>query len=214
VKTSELPALRQPSPESTSEALGKVIAQHNRRALLIAAFTAFVAAGLWLLLYTVSCWMILFALSASDAPVIAIPRGFGILFAIAAICAIAYAWLDRRLTPDELPRDDKSPGEILSDIILALPRITLSVWGTLRAWLHMDRSEREIAAEFLHRLVRERRIPLHSAPQDIPDAAMRFRILFALQITEIIDLRRDDRGTWVVLNPSRPRTLKLGQRGT
>ena len=206
---STAPAPRVFSVESTARALRREIARHNLQVAGIALFTLIVAVGLWVVLYAVCCWVVLFFQTAVGTSRVALPQGFTLVFAVAAACSVGYAWLDRRLTPNDVPRDDKSPGEIIADFLLALPRITLAIWGTLSAAVSLTAHERDEAATFLHRLVRERRIPLHSVPLDITDATARFRILFALQLLEVIDLRRDERELWIRLNSSCPRGLGL-----
>ena len=206
---STVPGPRVFTIEGTARALRREIARHNIQVAGIALFTFVVAVGLWVVLYAVCSWAVLFFESAVGTSVVALPQGFTLVFLVAAACSVGYAWLDRRLTPNDLPRDDKSPGEITADFILALPRITLAIWGTLSAAVSLTAHERDEAATFLHRLVRERRIPLHSVPLDITDATARFRILFALQLLEIIDLRRDERELWIRLNSSCPRGLGL-----
>ena len=201
------PAPRVFSVESTARALRREIARHNLQVAGIALFTLVVAAGLWVVLYAVCCWVVLFFQSAVGTARVALPQGFTLVFAVAAACSVGYAWLDRRLTPNDLPRDDKSPGEITADFLLALPRITLAIWGTLSAAVRLTAHEVSEAAAFLHRLARERRIPLHSVPLDIADAHARFRILFALQLLEVIDLRRDERELWIRLNAEKSRAL-------
>ncbi len=206
-KLSAAPGLPVFTVESTARALRREIAAHNRRVALIALFTFAVAAGLWTVLYAVCAWVLMLAFIAAGTSRDTLPHGFTILYVVTAACAVGYAWIDRHFTPNDLPRDDKTPGEISTDFLLALPRITLAVGGTLRAWLRLSPAECEIAAAFLHRLAHERRIPLHSVPLDISGEPMRFRILFALQILEAIDLRRDDHALWITLNPRGPRAL-------
>ncbi len=202
--------MRVATTEGTAHALRREIAAHNRQVLLIATFTLLVAALLWTLLYAVCRWIFLFGFVVIDGTDGSLPRGFDLLFAVAALCSVAYAWLDSRLTRHALPRDDKRLWEIAADFILALPRITLTVWGTLRAWLWLDVTDCAVAADFLHRLHRERRVAMHSLPLDIPDEARRFRVLFALQIMRVIEIRRDENETLVTLNSLRPRSLFIG----
>ena len=192
---------------STAHALRREIASHNRQVLLIATFTLLVAAFLWTVLYAVCCWMVvLFFLIATDGARENAPHGFGRLFAVAVLCSVIYAWLDARLNPSAIARDKRLP-EIAADFLLALPRITLAIGGTLRAWLWLSRAERHMAAEFLHRLQRERRVAMHAVPLDIPGEPQRFRILFALQIIRVIEMRRDGNETLITLDSARPRSL-------
>ncbi len=195
--------------ESTARALRREIARHNLQVAAIALLTLAVAAGLWVVLYAVCCWLVLFFQSAVGTARVALPQGFALVFTVAAACSVGYAWVDRHFTPNDLPRDDKSPGEIAADFMLALPRITLAIPSTLSAAVRLTAPEVCQAAAFLHRLARERRLPLHSVPLDLANAAERFRILFALQLLRAIDLRRDERELTIRLHPSCPRALGL-----
>jgi hypothetical protein len=67
------------------------------------------------------------------------------------------------------------------------------------------------AVALIERLGHERRLPLTSMPLEIPNAQRRFKILFALQMVQIIDVRREDRELWVALNPLRPPALKVAR---
>lgn len=202
--------MRVATTEGTARALRREIAAHNRQVILISAFTLLVAALLWTLLYAVCRWIFLLGFVVIDGTDGSLPRGFDLLFAVAALCSVSYAWIDSRLTRHALPRDDKRLWEIAADFILALPRITLTVWGTLRAWLWLDDGDRAAAAELLHRLHRERRVALQSLPLDIPGEAQRFRVLFALQIIRAIEIRRDENETRITLDSRHPRALFAG----
>lgn len=191
---------------STARALRREIASHNRQVLLIATFTLLVAALLWTLLYAICCWVVLFSFVVAGSARESLPPGFGLLFAVAVLCSVIYAWLDARLHPSVIARDKRLP-EIAADFLFALPRITLAIGGTLRAWLWLSRAERHMAAEFLHRLQRERRVAMHAVPLDIPGEPQRFRILFALQIIRAIELRREGNETLIALDSQRPRSL-------
>jgi hypothetical protein len=205
----EAPKLRPVTPPRTARSLRRHFARHNLRVFLLASATLLAVVALWLILFGVCCWLILLALTAIDVPHPHIPRGFAILFAVAALCAVIYAWIDGRLTPNGLPRDDKRPGEIFTDFVLAIPRMTLSIGGTLAAWQRLTDAELVQAAALLHRLSAEPRVRMSSVPLEIPEAAARLKILFALQITKVIDVHRRDNEWWVALNSQRPQNLLL-----
>ena len=207
------PSLRIARPEDTAHFLGKHFARHNRRVLLIAALTLLAAVALWALLYGGCCWLLVLASATLDVSLTRIPSGFGIVFAVAAFCAIAYAWLDRRLTPNEHPTDEKRPGDVVADVLLALPRVPLAVGGTLAAWQSVSDIDLAQAATLLHRLAEEKRLPMSRVRLDIPDPIAATRILFALQITQIIDVHRDEDEFWLKLNALRPAALGLGRGG-
>lgn len=205
----EPPSLRLRSPEGTARLLRAHLARHNRHVLLLAAGTLLAAAGCWAILYFVSCWLLLLGFSVLDYPDTHIPPGFGLVFAVAAFCAIAYAWIDQRLTSNAHPRDDKKFGEYLSDFLLAIPHLTLACGGTLRAWLRLSDAELLQAAELLHRLGREKRVPISSVRVEVPNAASAVRVLFALQMTQLIELYRKETGYSLKLNTLRPPAFRL-----
>ncbi len=195
--------------KQTARALRQHFARHNRRVIFLALATLVAALALWLILYLVCCWLILLALAVVDAAHPQVPRGFGIVFTVAALSAMLYAWVDRRLTPNEIPRDDKRLGEILADFALMIPRMTLAVGGTLAASQRLTTAELRQAAALVHRLVAESRVLISSVPLEIPNSTARMKILFALQITKVIDVRRRDREWWVVLEPRGRQELHL-----
>ena len=201
-----------PEPREIAASLRAHLARHNARVLLLSAATFAAAILLWTVLYVIAQWLTLLALVAARGEDTPLPRGFPTVFGAAVLCLLAYAWIDRRLTPNDMPRDDKSAGEIAEDFLLAIPRTTLAAWSTLTAWQRLTAHEFALAATFLDRLTREHRVPMHSLPLDIPDEAERWRILFALQLTEIVELRRDGRDYWIVPNPLRTFAIQTPER--
>jgi hypothetical protein len=203
------PSLRLHGPDHTARMLRKHFAAHNRQVLMLAGGTLLAAAAAWTLLYLLSSWLFVVAISAAGLPYTHIPRGFVILFAVAALCAIIYTWIDQRLTPNERARDKKKPGELISDFLLAVPRMTLAIGGTLTAWQRLDNRDLAQAATLLHRLAEEKRLPMSGVRLDISDPDAVMRILFALQITQVIEAHRDGAEFWLKLNPLRPEALRL-----
>jgi len=207
------PSLRIARPEDTARFLRTHFARHNRHVLLLAVLTLLGAAALWAILYGVCCWLLVLGSATFEMSLTRIPRGFAILFIVAALCAIGYAWLDRRLTPNERPTDDKRVGDVIADFVLAIPRMTLAAGGTLAAWQSVSDADLAQAATLLHRLADEKRLPISSVRLDIPDPTAALRILFALQITQIIEAHRDGNEFWLKLNALRPAALGLGRGG-
>jgi hypothetical protein len=188
-------------------ALRSLLAAHNARVALVAALTLLVSAGLWYALRLAAEWLALLFATAVRGTEAQVPRGLEEVFWFAGAALLALAWIDRRLRADDRPKDHKSVAEIVWEIVLALPRLTLSVWGTLSAWQHLDARERAEGVALIKRLRDERRIRLSSTPLEIPNAERRVKILFALQLVQIIDIRREDSELWVTLNPLCPPAL-------
>ncbi len=201
--------MRLRTPESTAKVLRAHFARHNVRVVLLAGGTLVASIAAWLLLYFVGTWLLVIGFAVFDVHLTRIPHGFRIVFIVAAICAIVYAWVDRGLTPNERPGDKKRPMEIFSEFVLAIPRMTLSAGGTLAAWQRLDAGDLRQAATLLHRLSEEKRLPISSVPLDIPDPDAMMRILFGLQLTQVIDVFRDGQEFWLRLNALRPAALRM-----
>jgi hypothetical protein len=205
----EPPTIRVRTPAGTAEVLRAHLARHNRRVLLLAAGTLVAALAAWVLLYFVSVWILVLGFSVFDLPYTRVPRHFWLLYSVAALGAIGFAWIDQRLTPDARPRDDKSLYDVALEFLLAVPNMTLAVGGTLRAWQSLSDDELVQAGELLHRLGKEKRVPMSRMRLEIPNPESAVRILFALQLTQVIDSYRDENEFWLRLNSLRPASLRM-----
>jgi len=205
----EPPTLRVRTPAGTAGVLRAHVARHNRRVLALAAATLVAALAAWALLYFVSCWIMVLGFAVFDSPRTRVPHGYWLLYSVTALCAIGYAWIDQRFTPNARPRDKKGILEIAMEFILAVPHMTLAVGGTLAAWQRLSDEDLLDAADLLHRLGEEKRVPMSNVRLHIPDPAAAVRILFALQMTEVIDVHRDGNEFWLRLNALRPASLRM-----
>ena len=212
-RTQNAPTLRVLSVESTAQTLRAHFLRHNTRVVAVAAITLLASVAAWLLLYFVSTWLVVIILAMAEIDVAHIPQGYTILFAVAMACALVYTWIDRRLTPNARPRDEMRPGDIAMDFLLVIPRLTLSVGGTLAAWQWLGARDCEQAAALLHHIAEEKQIPMSSVRLDIPDPKDASRILFALQLSQVIDVHREDREFSLRLNALRPASLRFTREG-
>jgi hypothetical protein len=175
---------------------------HNRRVFAFAALCAAGAVLAWTGLYGLVHWLVLLGGAITRGPYSTVPRGMPIAFLFIAAALLFSAWLDRRLTPNEVPPDDKSPREIAMDFLLALPRMTLAITGNLSAWQRLSASETSDAAIFMERLIAERRIPIHQTPLDLPDPESRDRILNSLMMLGLVELQHEGTTIWLRVPPA------------
>jgi len=208
----EPPKMRVRTAQGTAKVLRAHLAQHNRRVLALAIATLVAALAAWALLYIVCCWVLVLAIAIFDLPFARVPRHFLLVYVVAAVCGIGLAWIDQRLTPNARLRDSKTPWEIFMELLLAVPNMTLAVGGTLGAWLSLSNEELLGAAELLHRLGEEKRVPMSGVRLQIPDPDAAVRILFALQMTQVIEAYREENNEfWLRLNALRPRSLRMAR---
>lgn len=198
-----------PDAREIADALRVHFVQHNRRVALFAAVTLVGSALMWAALYFVAQWLTLLFVTVVSEGTAPLPRGVSAIFATVAVSLLAYAWVDRRLRPDDRPRDSKPVSEILADLVLAIPRATIAAWSTFTARQCLTEPELALAAGFLARLAQLGRIALPAAGYDLPDAVTREKILLALQITGVIDVLPGKTETSILLSAQRPASLGL-----
>ena len=211
----EPPKMRVRTPAGTAKILRAHLARHNGQVLMLAVATLIAALAAWALLYVVSCWMLVLAIAIFDLPLHGVPHHFLTVYIVAALCGIGVAWIDQRMTPNARLRDKKTAWEIAMEFLLAVPNMTLAVGGTLGAWQRLNREELLGAAELLHRLGEEKRVPMSGVRLQISDPEAAVRILFALQMTQVIDAYREENNEfWLRLSALRPRSLRMVREET
>jgi hypothetical protein len=177
---------------------------HNRSVLLLTAFTFLISAGMWAGFYFVVWWLFLFFGSAVKS-VDFHPAGTPVFrtFAAVAVLLCVLAWVSGRLRPSPAPQDHRSIGGHFLDLLLAVPRVTLSVFGTGGAAARLNDTELGHAWDLLRRMDEsDRQIPIQSLPVDIPNPTMRNKILLTLQLSGLIQIRTTRTGTFLAFaNP-------------
>jgi hypothetical protein len=194
--------------EATLEALRARLERHNRRAVALAALTFVVSATLWLLAYLFLYWLTLLALTAVRGIEARPPKNSAAYFFYGAMLLTVLAYWMRRRSPDEMPRDEKSYSEHVSDIILSLPRATLAIWGNLSARQRLSRDELEVAAHLLERMQNEGPLPLHRVPLEIPEPEVRRKVLLTLKLLGLVEVSRRKETLWLTLLTDMPLALK------
>jgi hypothetical protein len=170
--------------------LGKIIARHNRHVVFLAASILFVAAIGWAVIYGGLYWLALLVLTIGRGLDARPPHAFTATFFLCAGATCIGIWFARRGRPEPRPKDAKSPVELAADVLLAVPRMTLAIGGTLSAYQHLNRRELALGWDLLCRLKATRSLPLHSVPIELPIPETRRRILDALQLAGLIEFQQ------------------------
>ncbi len=191
------------------ERLREYLHRHNRWVLLLTLLTLLLSAILWAALYILVWWLFLIAGTAARPfdfhPNLAAPAPG---FAATAILLCLSAWMARRLRPNAIPRDHKGYGEHFIDLLLAVPRLTLSILGTGGATARLSESELEQAWLLLRRMSKtESPVPIQTLPVEIPDSAMRAKIILALQLSGLIEIRPTSSGPVLTFQNQKARRL-------
>ncbi len=175
------------------------LAEHNRLVVLLAVLTLLVVAAVWYLLFAVLYWLAFLFASVARGMDGHPPDALPAFFIYSAGLLLLLTWMARRRLDNERLKDEKTAGEIALEFVLAVPRATLAMWGNFSAWQRLDERELELAAELVERIVDEERVPLHEVPRDIPDAGDRAKILMALQLIDVLNVRQGEDAVWLTL---------------
>ena len=157
----------------------------------------------WGVLYALTHWLFLLAAAIVRGPYAKPPVELPFGFAAIAATLILSAWVDRRLTTNDLPPDQKTADEIGMDFLLAIPRMTLAIPANLSAWIHLSEAELSAAVLLVARLSSEQRMPLYETPLEIPQQETRDRVLNALLLLGVIEFQREaDSSIWLKVQPA------------
>ena len=208
----ELPDAAPVNPPATENALRRHLRSHNRSVLAASAMTLLFSAIGWAVLYGAAYWVTMFGLTVVNNGDGGPPAAFHwVFFASAAVLLVA-ATIDGWLFPHERAVDERPRLEHLADIVLFVPRFTLMVWNNLAALVALHGREWQDAAGLLDRLKAEGKVPLQQLPAQVPDERSLARILEALSITQLIDVRRSGNLTLLYLSSLAPAEFQRGAR--
>jgi hypothetical protein len=174
--------------EEVPTALRKHFASHNRRVIFLAIFTLVFAIAAWALAYFILHWLTLLAMTVFIDIDASPPPDFAVVFILSGLALVALVLITHRLHPIERLSDRKRWWQIAGDLILAVPRATASIWGTISAYQFLDERELELAWRLMKRIHEQRRLSIFSVPQEIAGERDRNRILVALQLTDLVEV--------------------------
>lgn len=174
--------------EEVPRAFRRHFAEHNKRVILLSLLSVILVAIVWALFYGLFLLLILLYGAIRYGIEAEAPRDFPALFAAGALGLLIVALLAGWVRPYERPVDRRRWWEVGIDLVLLLPRATVSIWKTLSAYQFLDEREIRLAWQLLQRLCSERQLQVQAVPQEIPDEKDRRRILTALQLAEIVDI--------------------------
>lgn len=162
----------------------------------------------WVLLYVAAYWLVMFVLTVAKAGDARLPASFDWVFGIGSAVLLIGAAIDLWLFPGDRAVDERPALETLADLLLFLPRLTWTIVWNFAAWARLPRHLREDAAELVDRLQMERKVALTALPLDLPDESERDRILRALLLLQVAEIRRERGEMLLRLSPLAPAALR------
>lgn len=195
-----------PDRDAIPPALRAHFFHHNLTALALAALSLAGAVVFWGLLYLGAYWLTLLASSMGGVDA-EMPAHFSLVFvAGAGALSLLAAWLRWR-SPHERVPDHQPLWRILIDLLLAVPRMTFAAWGNAAACCFLTETEMTLAWRLLQKIAAERKIDVQHVAVEIPDARARDKIVMALQIADLVYMKKTDEGFFLTMRGEKARAL-------
>lgn len=202
----------EPTDETLAvRALRRHVRRHNGQALMLAVFALVLAAILWGVVYLLVFWfaLVIVTLSLSFDPNTLLKVNndqllgpyFPWKFMAGALVMLALAgFLRRRINATRLREMRWYILWIAFELFMALPNITFSVWGNLRAVVRLRRGEALAAWRLLEHIRRlGGRLAVAHVAREIEDQETLPHLLVALQIAELLGVRENEDGWFYYL---------------
>lgn len=196
------------SQTSTEKALRAHLRSHNLVVLAASGAALLFSAIGWAVLYGLSYWVTLIAVTLASNGSSQVPAIFNSVFFGSAAVLLVAARVDQWFFPDERAVDERPPVEHLADILFFVPRFTMSCWQNLGALAWLNDADLPDAARLMDHLKAEHRISLQELPAMIPGERRMHRLLGALLVSTLIDQRRDESLTWLCVGALAPEQFR------
>ena len=198
---------------ATITALRAHLREHRLNVLTASALALIFSAIGWGVLYGGLYWVTMFLQTTLHGGDAVVPKVFHSAFEVCALGLLLVAIVDAYINPHERQVDDRPTIEHIGDILLFLPRLTLAAAQNFKVWLRISSAEIPIAAQLMDRL-RQKNVPLHTLPLDIPNKRTRARVLVALQVSNLAEVRTEGETLVLHLHALAPDIFRASLHGT
>lgn len=153
--------------------------------------------------------LILLGLTTAALGDVGMPRWIPASALALAIALLAWGLLDAWARRFEPVTDRHIIGwHLFGDFVLLPVRVTLAVWGNLSAMRWLNREEIERAWALLHEIRDRGKAQVSALSLVEPDANRLFRLLTALQLTQLIDLHKGEQDWFYTVRGDQAESLQ------
>jgi hypothetical protein len=192
----------------TADIIRRHLRAHNYSVVATSGATLILSAFGWAILYIVTYWATMFVLTVKSAGAAELPAAFDLVFGVTGGLLLFSALLDAVLFPRERLIVERPALKTAIDLVLFLPRMTLSVVLNFLAWAYLPSRALPVAIGMLDLLRTRRRLALSELPLEFPDDRKRDRALRVLQLLQLTEIRPDRGQIWLRLSPLAPAVLR------
>lgn len=182
--------------------------EHNRSVLFASGATLLFALVGWAVIYGLCYWFTVAFLSVKEGLKFNGTENFNRNFFSSVAVLYVATVIDRWLFRFDREAVDRRPlSETILDVALFLPRMTLAVLENFGVWIRLSEREEVLAARLVQ-LIRERgRYAQQEVPLVITSPREQHRIITALRIALVVDVRNEDGIAWLHIGSLAPASL-------
>jgi hypothetical protein len=168
------------------QALRRKIEKHNRFLSISSALAAAGVVFMWVVIYFLAQWITVFARTLKAGVDATPPRNFPSAFLVVAAVWMAAGVVDWLVARRDPPRIERGIFRTILDVLLFPPRATFGVFRGFGKKAALSEDELQTAADFLARRARFGEIALSRIDAELPDEALRGKILDNLKALELV----------------------------
>ncbi len=162
----------------------------------------------WAAIYGLFYWFTVAFLSVKEGLNFMGTRNFNRNFFSSVAVLYVATLLDRWMFRLDREAVDRRPfSETTLDVLLFLPRMTLAVFENFGVWVYLTGSEMKLAAQLVGLICKHGRFAMQEVPLVIQSERGRERILFALRVSLVVDVRQGDGVSWLYIGSLAPASL-------
>jgi hypothetical protein len=191
----------------TENALREHLRAHNASVLSGSGIAVLLAAIGWAVFYGLSYFITLFVLTVARWGDSQVSARFNDIFLMAAGALLLTARVHQWFFPHERAVDRRPPLGHALDILLFVPRFTLSAWQNLSALVYLKDDEMRLASTLLDHLRETGRMPAQHLPQFL-DHHISARIVDTLKVARIVDQLTSGDLTWLYISSLAPEAFR------
>lgn len=194
--------------------LYRLVRRHNQEVLTLAGVLFPLVALGWFLYFWIVQWLTLLALTIFHGPDTALPENWFWMAGGIAVAMFILAILTHRLERRwyGMPGEGPWPARrFLLEFLLLIPRLSLLMLGTLRAYIRVVPDKLRLWQELLVQFRERTDVPLTSI--DLPRDARGRAWLWEAAMLQLCELRHDpENGQWLIHATPAGKKLALGKR--
>lgn len=192
----------------TEQALRAHFRSHNASVLASSAIALVFSALGWVFLYGTAYWLTLFTVSVIHAGEGHVSSAFNDIFLASSGTLLLVAWAEGRLFPHERPMDRRPPAAHALDVILFIPRFTMSAWNNISALASLGRGDLRLAAGLLDLMRDTGSISLQEVSANFPNGRSLKRVIDALIVARLADQRTTQHLAMIYLSSLAPEIFR------